>query len=174
MKGEITYNGVTGTPLLEDEIDPSLIYSKTNVGVIRFTAPSIIKYNSAEIFMWCEHVPRYINDFHFWVGINKPYQVTLTSSNGGGLCQGWTLSNLGNGWYQLTSPDPKDPRKYLEFGAFGTLCKIVVTDINEEELVIPFKLDNSIYDRGQAFYGGGDTSQTGMWSTNIYVGNVTQ
>ncbi|GJQ23008.1 MAG: VWA domain-containing protein [Planctomycetia bacterium] len=174
VKGEITYNDVTGTPLLEDEIDPSLIYSKTNVGVIRFTAPSIIKYNRAEIFMWCEHIPRYINDFHFWVGINKPYQVTLTSSNGGGLCQGWTLSNLGNGWYRLTSPDPKDPRKYLEFGAFGTLCKIVVTDINEEELVIPFKLDNSIYDRGQAFYGGGDTSQTGMWSTNIYVGNITR
>ncbi|MDN3513394.1 MAG: VWA domain-containing protein [Candidatus Brocadia sp.] len=174
VTSEITYNGVTGAPLLEDEIDTSSIYGKTNVGVIRFTVPSDIKYNTAEIFMWCEHAPRYINDFHFWIGTDKPYQVMLTSSHGGGLCHGWTLNNLGDGWYRLTSPDPKDPRKYLEFGAFGTLCKIVVTDINEEGFVIPFKLDNSIYDRGQAFYGEGDTSQTGVWSTNIYVGNVTE
>ncbi|MCF6155318.1 MAG: VWA domain-containing protein [Candidatus Brocadia sp.] len=174
VTSEITYNDVTGAPLLEDEIDPSSIYGKTTVGVIRFTAPSIIKFNKAEIFMWCEHVPRYINDFHFWIGTDKPYQVMLTSSNGGGLCQGWTLNNLGEGWYRLTSPDPKDPRKYLEFGAFGTLCKIVVTDIIEEGIVIPFKLDNSIYDRGQAFYGEGDTSQTGTWSTNIHVGNTAK
>lgn len=171
---EITYNGVTGAPLLQDEIDPYLIFSKTTNGVIRFTAPSIIKYNRAEIFMWCEHAPRYINDFHFWIGTDKPYQVTLTSFNGGGLCQDWTLNNLGDGWYRLTSPDQKYPRKYLEFGAFGTLCKIVVTDINEEGFEIPFKLDNSIYDRGQTFDGEGDAFQTGTWSTNIQVGNIAQ
>ncbi len=174
VTSEITYNDVVATPLLEDEIDPSSIYSKTTDGVIRFTAPSDIKYNKAEIFMWCEHVPRYINDFHFWIGTDKPYQVMLTSSNGGGLCHGWMLNNLGDGWYRLSSPDPKDTRKYLEFGAFGTLCKIVITDIIEEGFVIPFKLDNSIYDRGQSFYGEGDSSQTGTWTTNICVGNATK
>lgn len=174
VASEITYNGVTGTPLLQDEIDPSSIFSKTNVGVIRFTAPSIIKYNRAEIFMWCEHAPRYINDFHFWIGTDKPYEVTLTSFNEGGLCQDWTLKNLGDGRYRLTAPDQNAPRKYLPFGVFGTLCKIVVTDINEDGFVIPFKLDNSIYDRGQAFCGEGDTTQTEMWSTNIHIGNTTK
>ena len=66
------------------------------------------------------------------------------------------------------------PRKYLPFGVFGTLCKIVVTDINEDGFVIPFKLDISIYDRGQAFCGEGDTTQTEMWSTNIHIGNTTK
>ncbi|MGQ3683755.1 MAG: VWA domain-containing protein [Candidatus Loosdrechtia sp.] len=174
VKGEITYSGITGSPLLEDEIDPASIFGKTTTGVIRFTYPSEIKYNMAEIFVWCEHAPRYINDFLFWIGTEKPYQVLLTTANGGGLCHDWALRDLGDGWYRLTSPDPNDLRRCLDFGAFGTLFKIVITDIDEEGLVIPFQLDNSIYDRGQAFYGEGEISWTGVWSTNICVGNTAK
>ncbi|MDR4508174.1 MAG: VWA domain-containing protein [Candidatus Brocadiaceae bacterium] len=174
VASETTYKGVTGTPLLQGEIDSSSIFGKTIEGVIRFSAPSVIKYNKVEIFMWCEHAPRYIHEFHFWIGSDKPHQVTLTSLNDGGLCQDWTLQELEDGWYRLTSPNQDDPRQDLEFGDFGTLCKIVFTDINEEGFVIPFKLDNSIYDMGQAFYGEEGKSQTETWSANIRVGNAVK
>lgn len=171
---EITYKGVTGTPLLHEEIDPSSIFRKTIEGVVRFSSPSVIKYHQAEIFMWCEHTPRYVNKFRFWIGTDKPYNVVLTSSYDGGLCQNWTLNKETDGWYSLTSPDKTDTNYALAFGAFGTICKIVVTDINEEGFKIPFKFDNSIYDIGQAFYEEGKTSQTKDWSTEIIVGNVAK
>ncbi len=174
VESEITYKGVTGTPLLHEEIDPSSIFRKTIEGVVRFSSPSVIKYHQAEIFMWCEHTPRYVNKFRFWIGTDKPYNVVLTSSYDGGLCQNWTLNKETDGWYSLTSPDKTDTRYSLAFGAFGTICKIVVTDITEEGFKIPFKFDNSIYDIGQAFYEEGKTSQTKDWSTEIIVGNVAK
>ena len=84
------------------------------------------------------------------------------------------LNKETDGWYSLTSPDKTDTNYALAFGAFGTICKIVVTDINEEGFKIPFKFDNSIYDIGQAFYEEGKTSQTKDWSTEIIVGNVAK
>lgn len=174
VESEVMYKGVTGTPLLYDEIDPSSIFKKTIEGVVRFSAPSVIEYHQAEIFMWCEHAPRYVNKFRFWIGTDKPYNVVLTSSYDGGLCKNWTLNKETDGWYSLTSPDTTDTRYDLAFGAFGTICKIVVTDIKEEEFKIPFKFDNSIYNIGQAFYEEGNTSQTTDWSTDIIVGNITK
>ncbi|MCF6150232.1 MAG: VWA domain-containing protein [Candidatus Kuenenia sp.] len=174
VKSEIIYKGVTGTPLLHDEIEPSSIFKKTIEGVVRFSAPSIIKYDRAEIFMWCEHVPRYIHELRFWIGTDKPYNVILTSSYDGGLCQNWTLHKETDGWYRLTSPDTTDPHYDLEFGAFGTVCKIEVTNIHEEGFTIPFKLDNSIYDMGQAFYEEGKISQTKDFSTIISVGKTSE
>lgn len=172
VESEITYKGVTGTPLLYSEIDPSSIFRKTIEGVVRFSAPSEIRYNQAEIFMWCEHAPRYINKFRFWIGTDKPYNVVPTSSYDGGLCQNWTLNKETDGWYSLTSPDKTDSRYNLAFGAFGTICKIVVTDIHEEGFRVPFKFDNSIYDIGQAFYEEGKPFQTKDWSTDIIVGTL--
>ncbi|MGR3317806.1 MAG: vWA domain-containing protein [Candidatus Anammoxibacter sp.] len=172
VKSNITYKGVTSGPLLHDEIDPSSIFNKTINGIVRFSAPSIIKYNRAEIFVWCEHVPRYINEFKFRIDLAKPFKVYLTSSNDGGLCQDWILDKGTDGWYRLTSPNRNDPRQNLEFGDFGTVCKIVVTDIDKKGFVIPFKLDNTVYDMGQAFYEEESTSQAKKWTTNIRVGNI--
>lgn len=174
VKNEITYGGITGTPLLHDEVEPSSIFGRTIEGIIRFSTPSVIKYNQAEIFIWCEHVPRYINEFRFWIGLEKPYNVILTSSYDGGLCQNWILSKDPDGWYRLSSPDKTDPRYNLEFGDFGTLCKIVVADINEKGFAIPFKLDNSIYDMGQVFHEEGKRSQSKDFSTIISVGNTVE
>ncbi len=172
VESEIIYKGVTATPLLHDEIAPSSIFGKTIEGRVRFSAPSTIKYNQAEIFMWCEHAPRYVNKFRFWIGTAKPYNVVLTSSHDGGLCQNWTLNKETDGWYSLTSPDKTNTRYNLPFGAFGTICKLVITNIDEKGFKIPFKFDNSIYDMGQAFYEEGKTSQTNDWSTDIIVGNI--
>ncbi|WKZ20403.1 MAG: VWA domain-containing protein [Candidatus Jettenia sp. CY-1] len=174
VESETTYKGVTATPLLHDEIDPSSIFRKTIEGVIRFSTPSAIEDHQAEIFMWCEHAPRYVNKLRFRIGTDKPCNVVLTSSYDGGLCKDWTLNKETDGWYSLTSPDTTNTRYNLAFGAFGTICKIIVTDIDEEGFKIPFKFDNSIYDIGQAFYEEGNTSQTPDWSTDIIVGNIAR
>ncbi len=169
---EITYNNVSCQPGFNDTIDPASFFRKTINGIIRFSAPSVIKYNSAEVFMWCEHMPRYINEFRFWIGLKKPFKVLQTFFNDGGLCQDWTLKDEGEGWYRLTSPNQADPNKDLEFGDFGTICKIVVDNIDEKGIVVPFELDNSIYDRGQAFYGEEDTSPSKVMKADIYVGKI--
>ena len=172
VASEISYNNVTGQPGFKDIIDPASFFRKTINGVIRFTAPSVIKYNKADVFMWCEHVPRYINEFRFWIGLKKPFKVLQTSFNDGGLCQDWTLKDEGDGWYRLTSPNQAGPHKDLEFGDFGTICKIVVDNIDAKGLAVPFELDNSIYDRGQAFYGEDDTSPSKVMKADIYVGKM--
>ncbi len=170
VRSEITYKDVIGDPVLYDEIEPKTIFTKTINGVLRFSAPSVIKYNRAEVFLWCEHAPRYINEFRFWIGAGKNCKVELTSFKDGGLCQDWILERGQDGWHKLTSPDKADPKQNLEFGDFGTICKIIITDIKDKGIVIPFKLDNSIYDMGQAFYGKNTKRKTKTWSTNIHVG----
>ncbi|TVL99386.1 MAG: hypothetical protein CV087_18365 [Candidatus Brocadia sp. WS118] len=153
VKSELTYKGITGVPPLEDKIDPSLVFGKTNQGVIAFEIHPLIKDERAEIFMWCEHVPRYINTFRFHLKTDKPFKISSVPASNGGICDGWNVVNKGNGWYQISSPDPKDLSHDLEFGRSGLICKISIDNIKEEHLEIPFFLDNSVYKFGQTFYG---------------------
>ena len=101
--------------------------------------------------MWCEHTPRYVHEFRFYLDKTKPYTVALVPENEGGLCGNWKIVNEGNGWFKLTSPDPTDPKYDLEFGNSGTVCKIIVDKISEAQTVVPFKLDNSVYSLDQSF-----------------------
>lgn len=173
VKINITHGGVTSFPSLEDEIDPSTITGETIKGVINFTSSTVIEDQKAEIFMWCEHVPRYINEFHFKLDITKPYKVLLTKASDGGVCEGWTIVEDVNGWFFIISPNQAEPHYDLEFGNFGTICKIIVDEVGNGGLSIPFKLDNSIYDMGQSFYGGkkSDVDSQGDWSTKINAGS---
>ncbi|KXK30563.1 MAG: hypothetical protein UZ01_01232 [Candidatus Brocadia sinica] len=153
VKSELTYKGITGVPPLEDKVDASLVFGKTNQGVIVFETSPFIKGERAEIFMWCDHVPRYINTFRFHLKTEKPYKISLVPASNGGICDGWNVTNKGNSWYQMSSPDPKDLSHDLEFGRSGIICKITIDNIKEEHLEIPFLLDNSVYKLGQTFYG---------------------
>lgn len=167
----IIHNGIISSPALEDNIDPSTITEKTIRGVINFTTPTIIEDEKAEIFMWCEHSPRYINEFHFKIKTDKPYKVLLTKAKDGGICEDWTIEDEGEGSFRLKSPNQAEPHFDLDFGDFGTICKIVVDSVTENKLVIPFELDNSIYKMGQSFYGGGKpvVGQQGAWNKSIIV-----
>lgn len=170
---DFSYEGISASPSLNDEIDPVTIFGNTIKGIIRFSTPSIIEDNRAEIFMWCEHVPRYINEFRFRLTTDKPYKILLTKSHEGGICEGWSINKGEDGWYTIVSSNQADPHYDLEFGNFGTICKIIVDDIAGDGLIIPFELDNSFYDMGQSFFGGkkSEIDNQGDWTTNINVGN---
>jgi hypothetical protein len=171
FKCEIAYKGLKSSPPLTDKINASAIYGDTSKGIIDFSTTVNIKHKKAEIFMWCEHTPRYVHEFHFYLEKIKPYTISLVPESEGGLCENWKIVNEGNGWFRLTSPDPTDSKHDLEFGNSGTICKINVDKIKEDKTVIPFKLDNSVYSLGQSFCGRHDfeVDAVGDCSTNINI-----
>ncbi|MBO1225337.1 MAG: VWA domain-containing protein [Candidatus Scalindua sediminis] len=171
FKCEIAYKGLKTSPPLTEKINASAIYGDTSKGIIDFSTTLNIKYKKAEIFMWCEHTPRYVHEFHFYLEKIKPYTISLVPESEGGLCENWKIVNEGNGWFRLTSPDPTDPKHDLEFGNSGTICKITVDKIKKDKTVIPFKLDNSVYSLGQSFCGRHDfeVDAVGDCSTNINI-----
>lgn len=168
---QITYKGVTSYPLLEGQIDPSLIYSDTINGIISFTTSHNVDDGKVELFMWCEHAPRYIHEFYFNLGTDYTYSIESTSNDEGGLCENWQITAEENGWFRLTSPNPSDSKYDIEFGDIGTICKIVIQEVSGDKLTIPFNLDNSVYRLGQSFNGGdkSEVNQNGIWSTEINV-----
>ena len=170
---DFSYEGISASPALTDKIDPLTIFGNTIKGIIKFSTPPMIEDNRAEIFMWCEHVPRYINEFRFRLTTDKPYKILLTKSHEGGICDGWSINKGEDGWYTIASSNQGDPHYDLEFGNFGTICKIIVDDIEGDGLIIPFELDNSFYDMGQSFFGGKESEidNQGNWTTNINVGS---
>jgi uncharacterized protein YegL len=171
IKSEISYKGLKSYPSLTGKIDAAKIYGDTSKGILTFSSTSSMKSGKAEIFMWCEHTPRYVHEFHFHLGIAKPFTISLVPSSEGGLCENWKVIKEGNGWFKLISPDPNDPKYDLEFGNSGTICKVIVGGIKEDSIVVPFKIDNSVYSLGQSFCGRDDfeTDEYGNYSTNINI-----
>ncbi|MFV1976217.1 MAG: VWA domain-containing protein [Candidatus Scalindua sp.] len=171
FKCEIAYKGLKSSPPLTGKIKAAAIYGDTRKGIIEFSTTLNKKQRKAEIFMWCEHTPRYVHEFHFYLEKIKPYSITLVPENEGGLCENWKIVDEGNGWFRLTSPDQTDPKYDLEFGNSGTICKITVDKIKEDQTVIPFKVDNSVYSLGQSFCGRRDfdVDEDGDCSTNINI-----
>ncbi len=170
VKCEATYNGIKSIPPLTREIDISSIYGDTQKGILTFTSTLNPYDKKAEIFLWSEHAPRYVNEFRF--RLNGKHTVSVVSTDEGGLCGNWEIINENNGWYRLVSPDKKKPKKGLSFGSNGTVCKITINDISKSGTTIPFKLDNSVYTLGQSFFGGNDSEidAEGNWNTNIIIG----
>jgi hypothetical protein len=171
IKSEISYKGLKSYPPLTGKIDAAKIYGDTRKGILTFSSSSSIKSGKAEMFMWCEHTPRYVHEFHFYLGISKPFTLSLVPSSEGGLCENWKVIKEGNGWFKLISPDPNNPKYDLEFGNSGTICKVIVGGIKEDSMVVPFKIDNSIYSLGQSFYGRDEfeIDEDGNCSMNITV-----
>lgn len=175
IKTEITYNGIKSIPPLTDKIDGPSIYGDTIRGILSFTSSQNIKDKTSEIFLWCEHSPRYVQEFRFRLGIDKidPVTISLISADNGGLCGNWKVVKEGNGWYRLKSPDTKNIAGGLGFGSNGPVCKIVVEWKKERKTEIPFQLDNSVYTLGQSFYNGKDSEidDQGNWKTIIVSSN---
>ena len=149
-----------------------MIFGETKTGIVTFTSHSAINNGKAELIMWCKHVPRYIDKFRFHLDIVKPFKVSLTPSDGSGLCEGWSIVDEGEGWFRLQSDEGSNYDKELPFGSTGTICKIEINEVEEDEgLFIPFTLDNSIYKLGQSFHGGSsdELNENGDWVADIVV-----
>ncbi|NOR65619.1 MAG: VWA domain-containing protein, partial [Candidatus Scalindua sp.] len=106
IKCEVSYKGLKTTPPLIGKIDATTIYGDTSNGIINFSTSLNAKQKRAEVFMWCEHTPRYVHEFRFFLEKVNPYTITLVPENEGGLCENWKIVNEGKGWFRLTSPDP--------------------------------------------------------------------
>ena len=121
-------------------------FGPDNQGAIQFDPPSIDRNEGkATIFVRALHMPRNIDRVRFKVDTFKPVQVDLVAGQDGGLLDGWNLSGPDTeGFYEVSSPVP------VEFGNFGLLFRLTISDVTEENLEIPVEFDNTIYTAGKS------------------------
>ena len=121
--------------------DVARFYGPDDRGVAQSDPASIDRaLGQATLFMRAMHVPRNIDRVRFKLETSKPVTVEAVSGEDGGLVDGWTLSGPDTeGYYESSSGEP------IEFGNFGPLFRLTVSDVTEERLSIPVSFDNSIY-----------------------------
>lgn len=137
---EIELDDITG--LLETSpFDVATFFGSDNQGLISFDPPSIDRSNNrATVFARALHMPRNIDRIRFRLDTSKPIELDLVRREDGGLLDGWSLSGPDSeGYYEASSSET------VEFGNFGPLFKLTVSDVTEESLEIPVEFDNSIY-----------------------------
>ena len=126
--------------------DAATFFGPDNQGVIQFDPPSLDRGDGqVTAFVRALHVPRNVDRIRFRADTSKPVSVELVTRRDGGLLDRWTLSGPdADGFYEASSPDP------LEFGNLGLLFKLIISDVTERFLYIPFELDNTIYTAGKS------------------------
>ena len=141
----VELGGVMGS-MQTAPFDAATFFGPDNRGAIQFDPPSIDRNEGkATIFVRALHMPRNIDRIRFKVDTSKPVQVDLVAGQDGGLLDGWNLSGPDTeGFYEVSSPDP------VEFGNFGLLFRLTISDVTEESLEIPVEFDNTIYTAGKS------------------------
>ena len=172
----VELGGVMGS-MQTAPFDAATFFGPDNRGAIQFDPPSIDRNEGkATIFVRALHMPRNIDRIRFKVDTPNPVQVDLVKRQDGGLLDGWNLLEPDTeGFYEVSSPDP------VEFGNFGLLFRLTISDVTEESLEIPVEFDNTIYTAGKslertAYIAIGQTrvafsnDRDGNW--DIYVMNA--
>ena len=172
----VELGGVMGS-MQTAPFDAATFFGPDNRGAIQFDPPSIDRNEGkATIFVRALHMPRNIDRIRFKVDTPNPVQVDLVEGEDGGLLDGWNLLEPDTeGFYEVSSPDP------VEFGNFGLLFRLTISDVTEESLEIPVEFDNTIYTAGKslertAYIAIGQTriafsnDRDGNW--DIYVMNA--
>ena len=141
----VELGGVMGS-MQTAPFDAATFFGPDNRGAIQFDPPSIDRNEGkATIFVRALHMPRNIDRIRFKVDTPKPVQVDLVEGQDGGLLDGWNLLEPDTeGFYVVSSPVP------LEFGNFGLLFRLTISDVTEESLEIPVEFDNTIYTAGKS------------------------
>ena len=121
--------------------DVAEFFGPDNQGVVQLDPPSVDRFSGqATLFMRALHVPRSVDRILFRLNTDKPVSVEVVEGVDGGLLQGWALSGPDSaGWYDASSDEP------IEFGNFGSLFKLTIHNIDEQNLRIPVEFENSIY-----------------------------
>ena len=125
--------------------DVADFFGADNQGVIDFDPPTIdLRRGQATVFVRALHIPRNIDRIRFRADTSLPLSVDLVGLQDGGLLHDWTLSGPDvNGFYLASSQTP------IEFGNFGLLFKLTVSNIPGRGMEIPFDIDNTIYTHGK-------------------------
>ena len=141
----VELGGVMGS-MQTAPFDAATFFGPDNRGAIQFDPPSIDRNEGkATIFVRALHMPRNIDRIRFKVDTPNPVQVDLVAGQDGGLLDGWNLLEPDTeGFYEVSSPDP------VEFGNFGLLFRLTISDVTEESLEIPVEFDNTIYAAGKS------------------------
>ena len=141
----VELGGVMGS-MQTAPFDAATFFGPDNRGAIQFDPPSIDRNEGkATIFVRALHMPRNIDRIRFKVDTSNPVQVDLVAGQDGGLLDGWNLSGPDTeGFYEVSSPDP------VEFGNFGLLFRLTISDVTKESLEIPVEFDNTIYTAGKS------------------------
>ena len=141
----VELGGVMGS-MQTAPFDAATFFGPDNRGAIQFDPPSIDRNEGkATIFVRALHMPRNIDRIRFKVDTPNPVQVDLVEGQDGGLLDGWNLLEPdAEGFYEVSSPDP------VEFGNFGLLFRLTISDVTEESLGIPVEFDNTIYTAGKS------------------------
>ena len=142
----ITLRGAEGS-FQTRVFDAARFFGPDNRGVVEFDPPSLDRATGcAVLFVRALHVPRNIDRIRFKLETNKPVAVELVLAVDGGLLDGWTLSGPdASGFYEASSREP------IEFGNFGPLFRLTLSNVTERSLRVPIEFDNSIYAAGKEF-----------------------
>ena len=127
--------------------DAARFFGPDNRGVVQFDSASLDRASGqAVLFMRAQHVPRNIDRIRFRLDTSKPLAVEPVPKADGGLLDGWALAGPDAvGWYEASSSEP------IEFGNFGPLFRLTLSEVTEKRLRIPVEFDNSIYATGREF-----------------------
>ena len=126
--------------------DVARFFGSDNQGVVVSDPPSLDPANrQATVFIRALHMPRNIDRIRFKPDTDQPLSVELVTRQNGGLLDGWTLDGPdAAGFYEAAASQP------LEFGNFGPLFKLTVSDVAEQGPIIPIEFDNTIYTGGKS------------------------
>ena len=141
----VELGGVMGS-MQTAPFDAATFFGPDNRGAIQFDPPSIDRNEGkATIFVRALHMPRNIDRIRFKVDTPNPVHVDLVAGQDGGLLGGWNLLEPDTeGFYEVSSSEP------VEFGNFGLLFRLTISDVTEESLEIPVEFDNTIYTAGKS------------------------
>ena len=130
-----------------DELDASTFHGPDIEGVTAFDRPLVDSASrKLQVLVRALHVPRNIKLFRFRLDTPKAVRTTLVPGEEGGLLEGWKVSGPDDQGYFTLSSD-----RTLDFGSFGPLFWLTLSDVTEESLEIPFELDNLVYRAGKSF-----------------------
>ena len=112
-----------------------------NIGIISIDPPSRdASEGTTSYFVRARHMPRNIDTIRFKIGDYESTSVEVVPRVNGGLLEGWSLKGRDeSGFFEATSPKP------IEFGNFGLLFKITVSQPTGTGQTLDMEFDNSIY-----------------------------
>lgn len=137
---EVALNGLKDTldigPYNADEF-----YGPDFAGVISVDPPSPgASEGTTAYFVRARHIPRNVDTIRFKIGDHESPVVELVPQSEGGLLEGWKLKDRDeSGFFEVTSTEP------VEFGNFGLMFKITVSQPAGTGQTLELEFDNSIY-----------------------------
>ena len=137
---EVALNGLKDTldvgPYVVDEFD-----GNTNAGVISVDPPSPgASEGTTAYFVRARHVPQNVDTIRFKISDHESPVVELVPQSEGGLLGGWKLKDQDeSGFFEATSTEP------VEFGNFGLMFEITVSQPAGVGQTLELEFDNSIY-----------------------------